>query len=40
MKTLRLVLKITNILNLILSAATLVYILANWKVLSECETES
>ena len=40
MKTLRLVLRITNILSIILNLATLVYILANWKTLSECDTES
>ena len=40
MKTLRLVLRITNILSIILHLATLVYILANWKTLSECEAES
>ena len=40
MKTLRLVLRITNILSIILNLATLVYILANWKTLSGCDTES
>lgn len=40
MKTLHLVLRITNIVNIILSIATLIYILANWKTLSECEAES
>lgn len=39
MKHLRLVLRIINILNLILSAATLVYILVNWKTLYEAEAE-
>ena len=40
MKTLRLVLRITNILSIILNLATLIYILANWKTLSECDTEA
>ena len=40
MKTLRLVLRITNILSIILNLATLVYILANWKTLSDSNPES
>ena len=40
MKTLRLALRITNIFNIILSIVTIVYILVNWKTLSECDAES
>lgn len=40
MKYLKLALKIIDILTLILSIGSLIYILANWKVLSKCEEES